>query len=228
MGFFRHHVATPDRIAINLRVLAPGQVAPFLREVRAEFPTQRVSLFMPAGLNEALAPVLAETGCESLGAQVHLAYVRGPPASSNLPGGLRLESVTAQNLHDYVIAERQGFADSDSAPAPEAILTYVNILLAEMAGEGRFLLARIDGETAATLGWYDGVSDRFVFMLATRAPFRRRGIARTLLVHTTREALAIGKDAVIINGAADGFPVAFYRRFGFSDEVCRHFGYLVA
>ena len=47
--------------------------------------------------------------------------------------------------------------------------------------------APLDGEAAAILGHYDGF-DRFIFLVATRVPFRNRGIARHLILATLADA----------------------------------------
>ena len=90
--------------------------------------------------------------------------------------------------------------------------------LAEMRGDGRCLLTRVDGQVASICAYYDG-DDYFVFLLATRVPYRHRGLARKLLQHVLHE----GRDArsVIINAQEGGRPEALYRSMGFTDVVHR-------
>jgi ribosomal protein S18 acetylase RimI-like enzyme len=85
-----------------------------------------------------------------------------------------------------------------------------------MGGQGRFLLARVAGEPASVVGFYEG-EDRFVHHLATRVPFRRRGIASRLLKEVL--AGASGCRSTIISAAEKGRPVGLYRSLGFTDEV---------
>ena len=87
-----------------------------------------------------------------------------------------------------------------------------------MGGQGRFLLARVAGEPASVVGFYEG-EDRFIHHLATRVPFRRRGIASRLLSEVLAHARERGCRSTIINAAENGRPVGLYRSLGFTDEV---------
>jgi GNAT superfamily N-acetyltransferase len=78
--------------------------------------------------------------------------------------------------------------------------------------------ARAGREAASIIGLYDG-EDRHIFLLATRVPFRNRGIARWLLSHVIAEAHADGCRSVLINCDPAGTPIQLYRRLGFTDEV---------
>jgi ribosomal protein S18 acetylase RimI-like enzyme len=110
----------------------------------------------------------------------------------------------------------RGFSDAppDAAVAREQEA----IRRAEMADAGRFRLARIDGEPAAVLGWYED-ADRFIFNLATRAPFRMRGVARHLLCAFLAESATLGSRSVLINADTAATSINLYQRLGFSDEV---------
>ena len=90
---------------------------------------------------------------------------------------------------------------------------------AEMAGQGRALVARLDGQSVAVEAFYEGDDDRFVFVLGTRIPFRHLGIGRALLAHVVHESDASGCRSVMINADEGGRPEALYRRLGFTDEV---------
>ena len=87
-----------------------------------------------------------------------------------------------------------------------------------MVGQGRFLLARVVGEPASVVAFYEG-EDRFVHHLATRVPFRGRGIASRLLWVVLMGARARGCRSTIISAAENGRPVGLYRSLGFTDEV---------
>jgi GNAT superfamily N-acetyltransferase len=76
--------------------------------------------------------------------------------------------------------ERIAFSGSEAEPDPEELRQRLALRKAEMGGQGRYLLARVGGEPASVVAFYEG-EDRFVHHLATRVPFRRRGIARWLL-----------------------------------------------
>jgi len=88
----------------------------------------------------------------------------------------------------------------------------------ELASMGRFFIARVGDEPAASLGYYDG-TDRLIFNLATRMPFRMRGIAKQLLCGVVANSYDQGCRSVVINTDPSDTPIQWYRRFGFTDEV---------
>ena len=87
-----------------------------------------------------------------------------------------------------------------------------------MAGQGRFLLARVAGEPASVVAFYEG-EDRYVHHLATRVPFRRRGLASRLLEDVLAGALERGCRSTIISAAEKGRPADLYRSLAFTDEI---------
>jgi GNAT superfamily N-acetyltransferase len=89
-----------------------------------------------------------------------------------------------------------------------------------MGGQGRFLLARVAGEAASVVGFYEG-EDRFVHHLATRVPFRRQGIASRLLSEVLAGARERGCRSTIISAGEQGRPADLFRSLGFTDEVYR-------
>jgi GNAT superfamily N-acetyltransferase len=112
--------------------------------------------------------------------------------------------------------ERKGFADSEAEPDPEVLGQRLTLRKAEMAGQGRFLLARVAGEPASVVvAFYEG-EDRYVHHLATRVPFRRRGIASRLLEDVLAGALERGCRSTIISAAENGLPAG---SLGFTDEI---------
>jgi GNAT superfamily N-acetyltransferase len=126
--------------------------------------------------------------------------------------------MTEASLAEWSTTKLQGFANSEAAPDPQRLAREVALRRAEIAGEGRFLLARSGRAAASIIGLYEG-EDRHVFLLATRIPFRNRGIARWLLTHVIAEAYAAGRRSVLINCDPDDTPIRLYRRLGFTDEV---------
>jgi len=97
----------------------------------------------------------------------------------------------------------------------------------ELASMGRFLIARVRDEPAAILGYYDG-SDRLIFNLATRMPFRMGGLARHLLCQVVAESYEQGCSSVVINTDPSDTPIKWYQRLGFTDEVYWRRNYLFA
>ena len=110
-----------------------------------------------------------------------------------------------------------GFDDSEDEPSREGIDAELRQRAAEAAGSGRFLLARVGNEPAAICGLHDE-DERFVFLLATRVPYRHRGIARALLEHVRGGA---DPRPTLINCTEGGRPEALYRSLGFTDVVHR-------
>ncbi len=97
---------------------------------------------------------------------------------------------------------------------------------AEMAGEGRFLLARFEAEVVSVL---PGTRARIALSscFGTRVPFRGRAIANGLLCHALADVYARGRRSVIINAVPEDTPVQLYRRLGFVDETYRRRLYLL-
>lgn len=203
---------------VLLRDLTPDDVYAFLTDVRAYFAGSPVRIYIDDhATDEALRPALLAAGCSWSDAQTHLAHVGAMPEAAPVPG-LTVELVTDVSLEAWVLTKLKSFADSDAAPASADVQREMALRRAEMAGEGRFRLARIQGEPAAILGWYED-TDRFIFNLATRVPFRMRGIARKLLCDFLAESYAHGCRSIIINADPEGTSVQLYRRLGFTDEV---------
>lgn len=111
----------------------------------------------------------------------------------------------------------QAFADTDERPTTRQ----VRAELAERQAEWpicRYQLARLRGEAVAILGHYAG-EDQMVFNLATRLPFRHRGIARAMLAHWSAAGDRQGVRSHLINCDDGGLADTLYRRLGFRDEV---------
>ncbi|HET9017920.1 MAG TPA: GNAT family N-acetyltransferase, partial [Thermomicrobiaceae bacterium] len=149
--------------------------------------------------------------------EVFLAHVGPLPATPEVRG-LTIEPGGEANLVAYATVKLKGFADSEAEPSSEALAAELAVRRAELAGDGELLLARVDGEPVAILGAIAG-PDWLVFQLATRLPFRGRGIARCLLGRLLEAARGRGAGAVLINADPADTPVDLYRRLGFTDEV---------
>lgn len=168
-----------------------------------------------------LGPVLEARGFEPGTATVFLAYVGEPDLfDGGGPDDMAIDSVPrdGEELTAWGAVKLQTFADSEEPPASDALERELAVRRAEMAGQARALAARLGGEVAAICAFYEG-ADRFVFLLGTRLPFRRRGIGRSLLGHVVHGAAALGCRSVVINGDEGGRPAALYQRLGFTDEV---------
>jgi GNAT superfamily N-acetyltransferase len=166
-----------------------------------------------------IGPALEAMGFQPGTGAVHLAYLDGLAPTEPVPG-LRVDDVSPDqsSLVEWATVKLQAFADSEAPPSKEELDAELAVRRAEMAGQGRALAARVDGEVVGIAGFYEG-DDRFVFVLGTRLPFRHRGIGRALLAHVVLDPVASTCRSVLINGDEGGRPAALYRRLGFRDEV---------
>jgi GNAT superfamily N-acetyltransferase len=208
----------PDAGEVTLRDVRPADVPALLADVRAYYGDASVGIYLDDRHSDAtLGPALVRAGCTKRPALTHLGPGGAAPAVSPAPDVV-LEPLAEATLTEFAVAKLQGFAGSEAAPDPRRVAAEVAMRRAELAGDGRFFLARAGGEPAAILGLWDG-DDRLVFLLATRVPFRHRGIARWLLSHTIAAAYADSCRSILIRTDPADTPIQIYRRLGFTDEV---------
>ena len=202
-----------------LKPFDPAEVPAFIADVRAFYGRRRVLIFTHGqAVDTRLSHALKLAGCARGAANLYLAHVNTgqPPQAGSGPG--RIEPVTPGNLRDYSVTKLKGFAGSEEEPDPAAVEADMAVRRAELDAGGAFLIARLGDEAAAIIGWYEG-TDRYIFNLATRAPFRNRGIARQLLSRVLADTYALNKRSLLINTDPADTPVQFYRRIGFVDEI---------
>jgi ribosomal protein S18 acetylase RimI-like enzyme len=217
-GFYQRQKDT-GRVRATVRHLSAEDVLRFLEDLR-EYSCQEEITFHVDNreLDERIGPVLLESGCIPDVAEVFLAHTGGMPLLASEPEDLSVEAVNADTIEEAVRTERKGFADSEAEPDAQELRQRLTLRRAEMGGQGRFLLARIAGQPASTLAFYEG-EDRFVHHLATRVAFRKQGIASRLLWEVLAGARERGCRSTIISAAEKGRPVDLYRSLGFTDEV---------
>ena len=217
-GFYQRQKDT-GRVRATVRHLPAEDVPRFLEDLR-EYSCQEEITFHVDNreLDERIGPILLESGCIPDVAEVFLAHTGGMPLLASEPEDLSVEAVNADTIEEAVRTERKGFADSEAEPDAQELRQRLTLRRAEMGGQGRFLLARIAGEPASTLAFYEG-EDRFVHHLATRVAFRKQGIATRLLWEVLAGARERGCRSTIISAAEKGRPVGLYRCLGFTDEV---------
>jgi ribosomal protein S18 acetylase RimI-like enzyme len=224
-GFYRWHAENPDSGLIIVDAMSPEEVPEFLADANGYFDQHAVNIWLEdRDLDATLGPVLVEAGASTDKANTHLAHVGPPPERFQLPG-ITVEHVTADTLMDYVLVKLKGFANFEGAPPLEHIDQELAVRGSELARMGRFLIARVGDEPAAILGYYEG-RDRLIFNLATRMPFRMRGVARHLLCEVVADSYDQGCCSVVINTDPSDTPIQWYRRLGFTDEVCWRRNYL--
>jgi ribosomal protein S18 acetylase RimI-like enzyme len=219
-GFYQRQRDT-GRVRATVRHLPADEVPSFLRDLR-EYSSgeDEITFYVDdRELDAGIGPVLGERGCTSGVVEVFLAHAGEMPDLASEPEDLSVEAVNADTIEEAVRTERKGFADSEAEPDVEDLRWRLTLRRAEMGSHGRFLLARVAGEPASVVAFYEG-EDRFVHHLATRVPFRGRGIASRLLWEVLAGEGERGCRSTIINAAAEnGRPVSLYRYLGFTDEV---------
>jgi hypothetical protein len=217
-GVYRRHAEQPDSGLVILKSVTPGEVPAFLADARSYFKNRAVAIWIDdEDVDAVLEPALVAAGCAIEKANVHLAHVGPRPERGERPG-ITVERVTADTVMDYAMVKLKGFANSEDAPPAEDLEQELAVRRRELPSIGRFLIARVGDEPAAILGYYEG-DDRLIFNLATRMPFRMKGIAMHLLSGVIADSYDRGCRSVIINTDPSDTPIRWYRRLGFSDEV---------
>jgi ribosomal protein S18 acetylase RimI-like enzyme len=205
---------------VTIAGLAVSNVEPFLADLREYFSGGPVRIVVDdAALDRQIGGTLIAGGCVADHSLVYLAHVGEVPTPPAVHG-LSVETVVEQTLRDFVTVRIKGFADSEAEPPAAQVDDEIVRRRDAIAAGAHFFLARIDGVPAAVAGWRDGPV-RFVFQLATRLPFRGRGIATALLCGLLADAYARGCASVVINTDPAGLAIRLYRRLGFVDEVYR-------
>jgi ribosomal protein S18 acetylase RimI-like enzyme len=217
-GFYQRQEDT-SRVRATVRHLPADDVPRFLRDLREYSGEEEIRFYLDdRGLDERIGPVLLESGCTPEVAEVFLAHTGGLPILAPEPVDLSVEAVNEGTIEEAMRTERMGFSGSEAEPDAEDFRRRLALRRAEMGGQGRFLLARVGGEPASVVAFYEG-EDRFVHHLATRVAFRRRGIASRLLKEVLACARERGCRSTIISAAQNGRPADLYRSLGFTDEV---------
>jgi len=207
----------PSRARIVLSIGDPAQVPGALAAARDTCPAGSYLVMVDDRARAArLGPALRQHGCDYQESTTFLALTG--PLTSPAPGPGNLEAVVIGDgqLETWARTKLQAFADSEDPPDPKA----VEAEIADRRDEqplSEYQLARLDGQPVAVLAHYPGADD-LVFILGTRIPYRRRGIAQTLLSRWAASAAA-GSRSLLINARDGGAPAALYRRLGFTDEV---------
>ncbi len=119
----------------------------------------------------------------------------------------------AEDVRDYIIAQRQGFDPSNTAQPSD--FDVVQARLDFLVSGWQAFLARIDGEPAGAASFsrpIDGVAE--IAGIATREAFRRRGIATRLAWLATRMAFDMGVTTACLT-ANDEQSGRVYERLGY-------------
>lgn len=171
--------------------------------------------------DRAVAPALEAGGFHAPHATVVLAHV-GPIPAFEPPPGFDIGEVTdGAGLRRWAGVKLRGFADSEEEPAPTSLEAEVDGRRAEWP-ISRYELGVLGARPVAALAHYRASVDQMVFILATRLPYRRRGLARAMLSHWMRRARREEARSLLINCDENSAPEALYRRIGFVDDVYWH------
>jgi GNAT superfamily N-acetyltransferase len=225
-GIYRQNTKAATHPDVIVRDLAPGDVEEFLKDVRGYFgvgPRSAKIMIDDRRLDSTLGPVLEATGLpldERTSFLAHVGDVPDPPPVA----GIAVETVGEGGLEEYEDTRCRGFANSDEPTSQKELDWRTDLRRAELTGGANYWLARVGEEPAAAMSWYDR-EDRLVFSLATRLPFRRRGIASHLLCRLLRDSERKDTRSVIINANEAGRPIELYRRLRFTDEIYWHATY---
>lgn len=225
-GIYRRNTKADTNPDVIVRDVTPGDVEAFLQDVRGYFgigPRPAQIMIDDRELHRTLGTVLEAAGLSFDERTSFLAHVGDVPEAPPV-AGIAVEVVGEGGLEEYEDTRCRGFANSDEATPQEELDWRIDLRRAEMTGGANYWLARIDGEPAGTMSWYDD-EDRLIFSLATRVPYRKRGIASHLLCRLLGDSERKATRSVIINANEVGTPIDLYRRLGFTDEVYWHATY---
>jgi ribosomal protein S18 acetylase RimI-like enzyme len=221
-GFYRRDFAVEGSARLFVEDATARDVPALLADAREYFGPAEVDIWIDdRGKDALLGPALTAAGCTPCEATIYLAHVGAMPEAPSNPE-VSVEPVTAAELKDFVTVKLQGFANSEEAPSAERLTQEMAIKEQDFLGLGRFFVARTHGEIAAIVAYYEGASDRLIFNLATRVPFRMKGIAKILLDFVLADSHAKGCRSVILNTDPADTPINWYRRIGFTEEVYWH------
>jgi ribosomal protein S18 acetylase RimI-like enzyme len=193
----------------------PGQstdLAEFLHDVDGYFGHRNVTIEFTE--EPAVGDELRVAGWSDWEQTVYLAHVGEIHSGADAA----IEPVDASSVEAFARTKLQSFDETEDEPDPAALAYEVSVRRAELRGDGRGLIASVEGQVAAMCAYYSG-EDHFVFLLGTRIPCRGRGIASALLRRVLEDAREQNARSVVINTRAGGRPEALYRRLGFSDLV---------
>lgn len=198
---------------------AGGELAETLERVRAAFVKRRRAARFE--FFEAFAPLLPDAllknGYTEEARQWSMVckpdnLIREPRLPGMQVTALHPESA-AEDVRDYIIAQRQGFD-----PANDGQVSNFDIVQARLdflVSGWQAFLARIDGEPAGAASFsrpINGVTE--VAGIATRTPYRRRGVASRLAWLATRMAFEQGVSTVCLT-AGDEAAGRVYERLGY-------------
>lgn len=119
----------------------------------------------------------------------------------------------SEEIRDYLLTQRQGFDPANQTTPDEGQIRQTRLDF--LVGGWRAYLARLDGEPAAVGGFGRIIGEvTEIASIATRLPFRRRGIATQMTAFLTGEAFRLGARTVCLT-AEDERAGRVYERIGY-------------
>jgi ribosomal protein S18 acetylase RimI-like enzyme len=162
-----------------------------------------------------LAPTLQAAGFVEQARQPLMICTPGTHHAAPTVAGLTITTLDANSpladALDFLTTQRQGFDPTDQTVATEQ---QARQWLRELQSSAA-LLARLDGQPVGAgmfTAPFDGITE--IVGIATREPFRRRGIGAALTAHAVRTAFTRGATVACLT-AADERTGHLYRRVGF-------------
>jgi GNAT superfamily N-acetyltransferase len=200
--------------------IRPSDVEAMLEDVKAFYGDRPVEISVEdATYSPAVGAALEGSGWTNTHATVWLAHV-GDERIPGVKSGVDIKRVGVDQLDGFSRTKLMGFAESEDEPSVEQIAQESSVRRSDLMVSGVCLEACVGSDCVAICAYYTG-KDYFIFLVATRVPFRRRGLARSLIAYVHDEAVRANARSTIINADEGRPPEALYRSLGFTDVVYR-------
>jgi GNAT superfamily N-acetyltransferase len=136
--------------------------------------------------------------------------------------------VSEGNLAAFSETKIRAWSSREQEPSKKDLRVEMERRKRELEGSGRGMLASVDDTLAGVIWWHDESSRvRWVTQVATRTPYRRRGLATRLIVDCARTAYQEGIGAVVISvDPLNQQALTLYKKLGFSQTGYGHDTYI--
>jgi GNAT superfamily N-acetyltransferase len=183
--------------------LQVSEVGRFVGDLRTYFPDRAEPIYIHIDNpkdDEQLGPAFLEAGCTGPSPEVFLAHV-GPSPNDPVRSAIRLVPVSDENLASFADTKLRAWAGNEAEPGREEVQAEIARRKRELADTGRGLLALVDDVPAGFIWWHEEPSlVRWISQLATRVPFRKRGVAATMIRACLETAYLAGCITAVISG----------------------------
>ena len=210
---------------VDIRDLPVSDVEEFFSDLEKYYGDVPTSLKIgDQALNERLKPIFLQNGWEMTGIVRYLAHVGDLPEMVDIDGYSN-EEVNEENLYAAALTRLMGFANSEDDPVKESFHAEYLKRKQELDWIAKGVLARINKIPAGMIWWNQG-EDLFIYLLATRVPFRGRGVAFNLINHVLQQGSLKNSRSVMINVMAENEnALKLFNSIGFTNEVYRRYEY---